>query len=125
MKINKRSIIEMWNKYFIWSSTIKSITDEVSEYDKFLSKVFEEQQYHPTRQEDVKNWIMGYICNQRGRIRAKKIKDHVLIVLGKTIWLNEIRWYFKTKFNLSFKKGWQISINIDSKRIFIFLKSYT
>ena len=44
----------MWNNYFIWSSTMKSITDLASDYDNFCQKVYEEKQYHPTRQKDVK-----------------------------------------------------------------------
>ena len=53
----------MWSIYFIWSPTMKSITNEVSDYDNFCQKFFEEQKYHPTRQEDVTNWIKGYFDN--------------------------------------------------------------
>ena len=71
---------------------MKSIIDEVSDYYNFCQKVYEKQQYHPTRQKDVKNWIKGYIGNQRERITTKKIIDRVLKALCKTIWLNEIYW---------------------------------
>ena len=125
MKMNNKSIKEMWKKYFIWSSTMKLIMNEVSDYDNFCNKVLEEEQSHLTRQEDVKIWIRRYICDQRGGVTAKKIKDHVIKTLGKTISLSEIRWYLKQNLNLSFKKGWPRPADIDNNKISLLRILYT
>ena len=101
---------------FVWNSTMRAIVSEISDCDNFCQNVLEEAQYHPTRQDDVKNWIKEYICDKRRGVTAKKIRDHVINTLSKAISLHEIRRYLKQKLKLSFKKGRSRPTNIDRNR---------
>ena len=104
---------------------MRAFVNEVSDYDNFCQNVLEEAQSHPTRQDDVKNWIKEYICDQRGGVTAKKIRDHVIYTLGKVISLHKIRRYWKQNLKLSFKKGWPRPTNIDSNRVLLLRILYT
>ena len=125
MKMNNKSIRVMWKKYFIWNSTMRAFANEVSDYDNFCQNVLEESQFHPTRQDDVKNLIKEYIFDQRGGVTAKKIRDLVINTLGKAISLHKICWYLKQNLKLSFKKRWPRPTNIVSNRVSLLRILYT
>ena len=74
MKQSGLSVNEVWKKYFICISTMKSIMKDASDYENLRDKVFEDLQIHPTKWEDIQSLIRTFIGQHWVGVRAKKIE---------------------------------------------------
>ena len=117
MKSQDLSVKEIWRLYFLKSSEVKAILEEVSDYHNFRRKIFWDIYSHPLKRVDVREWVKEWLIQHQGGVTAKIIQDFINEKLQVKPTLFAIRSFLKKDLRLSYKKGCPRPANIQSNKI--------
>ena len=117
MKQNNLSIAQASKKYFLSSTTLRFIINEVEDYKTFANSVIERRKYRKIEQHHVQNEIKMQVQLSKEGISAKKIQQVIKKKLNVKISLCSIRRYLREGLSLSYKKGWKRRMDIDQTRL--------
>ena len=105
MKQNNLFIAQASNKYFLSSTTLRFIINEVEDYKTFANSVLERRKYRKIEQHHIQNEIKMQVLLSKEGISAKKIQQVIKKKLNVKISLCSIRRYLREGLSLSYKKG--------------------
>ena len=118
VKKNNLSISEVWRKYFICGSTVRSILKEVTDAKNF--PLISEARLKKRRLEQlhIRKSIDKILWSSWNSITIKKIRSHAMMEWNVDLPWHHVRKYLKQTKRLSFKKRWARRIDLNRNRLY-------
>ena len=111
------SIKQICEKYFIGDKTARGIVEKVMDAQAYWRSMNDKMEGQRLNGISVKRTIEKWVNSEKDEVTIKKIRLYLKERLKFDIPWHQIKKHLRTTMKLSYKKGWEIRVDIDQNRL--------